>query len=108
MQQLDPKGTYLGRMWDDTAGGPCVLRYQDGQFTDITDKAAPTVRDILEMEDALDYVRTAKGRDVQPANLLAPCDLQAIKACGVTFVNSMLERVIEERASGDPARADAF
>lgn len=108
MQQLDPKGTYLGRMWDDTAGGPCVLRYQDGQFTDITDKAAPTVRDILEMEDALDYVRTAKGRDVQPANLLAPCDLQAIKACGVTFVNSMLERVIEERAAGDPARADAL
>jgi fumarylacetoacetate (FAA) hydrolase family protein len=37
--------------------------------------------------------------------LLAPCDLQAIKACGVTFAVSLLERVIEERAKGDPALA---
>lgn len=108
MQQLDPKGTYLGRMWDDAAGGPCVLRYQGGVFTDITNRTAPTVRDILEMEDALGYVRTASGAKVQPPSLLAPCDLQAVKACGVTFVNSMLERVIEERAAGDPARADAL
>ena len=39
--------------------------------------------------------------------LLAPCDLQAIKAAGVTFVASMLERVIEEQARGDAARAQA-
>ncbi|HLW12341.1 MAG TPA: fumarylacetoacetate hydrolase family protein, partial [Casimicrobiaceae bacterium] len=39
--------------------------------------------------------------------LLAPCDLQAVKAAGVTFVASMLERVIEEQARGDPAQADA-
>src|SRR3569623_1923090 len=38
--------------------------------------------------------------------LLAPCDLQAVKAAGVTFVASMLERVIEEQARGDPARAE--
>jgi fumarylacetoacetate (FAA) hydrolase family protein len=37
--------------------------------------------------------------------LLAPCDLQAVKACGVTFARSMVERVIEERAAGDPTRA---
>src|SRR5207237_4863295 len=37
---------------------------------------------------------------------LAPCDLQAVKAAGVTFVSSMLERVIEEQARGDPARAE--
>ncbi len=36
---------------------------------------------------------------------LAPCDLQPIKACGVTFAGSMVERVIEKRAKGDPARA---
>ncbi|NNE89863.1 MAG: fumarylacetoacetate hydrolase family protein [Silicimonas sp.] len=108
MKQLDPKGTYLGRMWDDTAGGPCVLRYSDGAFTNITNATAPTVRDILERNDALDFVRKAEGPEVQPKTLLAPCDLQAIKACGVTFVNSMLERVIEERAAGDPARADAL
>jgi fumarylacetoacetate (FAA) hydrolase family protein len=40
--------------------------------------------------------------------LLAPCDLQAIKACGVTFARSMIERVIEERAAGDPSRAEAI
>ena len=108
MEQLDPNGIYLGRTWSDAAGGPCVLRYQNGAFSDITSKAAPTVRDILEMEDPLGYVRSADGAQVQPDSLLAPCDLQAIKACGVTFVNSMLERVIEERAAGDPARAEAL
>src|SRR5690606_25300287 len=39
--------------------------------------------------------------------LLAPVDLQAVKAAGVTFADSMLERVIEERAKGDPAQAEA-
>src|SRR5207249_4321182 len=48
-----------------------------------------------------------EGRDETAPWLLAPCDLQAIKAAGVTFVASMLERVIEEQARGDPARADA-
>jgi fumarylacetoacetate (FAA) hydrolase family protein len=47
------------------------------------------------------------SRDPALPWLLAPCDLQAIKASGVTFVSSMLERVIEEQARGDPARADA-
>ena len=108
MKLLDTNGTYLGRTWDDAAGGPCVLRYASGTFTDITSKTAPTVRDILEMDDPLGYVRSAQGHEVQPNELLAPCDLQAIKACGVTFVNSMLERVIEERAAGDPARAEAL
>src|SRR5262249_5770235 len=37
---------------------------------------------------------------------LAPIDLQAIKAAGVTFARSMLERVIEEQAKGDPGAAD--
>jgi len=108
VKHLDPKGTYLGRAWNDAAGGPIVLRYVHGIFTDITTATAPTVRDLLEREDALDYVRTAHGPEVQPETLLAPCDLQAIKACGVTFVNSMLERVIEERAAGDPSRAEAL
>jgi fumarylacetoacetate (FAA) hydrolase family protein len=45
-------------------------------------------------------------RDESSPWLLAPCDLQAIKAAGVTFVASMLERVIEEQARGDPAKAE--
>jgi len=46
-------------------------------------------------------------RDAQRPWLLAPCDLQAIKAAGVTFVASMLERVIEEQARGDASRAES-
>ncbi|RYY65643.1 MAG: fumarylacetoacetate hydrolase, partial [Comamonadaceae bacterium] len=49
----------------------------------------------------------AEGRDPARPCLLAPCDLQAIKAAGVTFVASMLERVIEEQARGDASRAEA-
>jgi fumarylacetoacetate (FAA) hydrolase family protein len=83
----------------------------------------PTVADLLEREDLLEVARNAPGEalgDVtalveaslrQPGGgtqpqLLAPCDLQAIKACGVTFAISLLERVIEEQAAGDAARAD--
>jgi len=40
--------------------------------------------------------------------LLAPCDLAAIKAAGVTFADSLIERVIEERAKGDAAAANAL
>ena len=47
-----------------------------------------------------------RGNNAQPW-FLAPCDLQAIKASGVTFVSSMLERVIEEQARGDPAKAES-
>src|SRR5206468_7219306 len=47
------------------------------------------------------------ARDASRPWFLAPCDLQAIKAAGVTFVASMLERVIEEQARGDPSKAEA-
>ncbi len=46
------------------------------------------------------------GRDEIRPRFLAPCDLQALKACGVTFVASLLERVIEERAKGAPSKAE--
>jgi fumarylacetoacetate (FAA) hydrolase family protein len=48
------------------------------------------------------------ARDEREPWFLAPCDLQALKASGVTFVASMLERVIEEQARGDPSRANAL
>jgi fumarylacetoacetate (FAA) hydrolase family protein len=47
-------------------------------------------------------------RDPGLPYFLAPCDLQAIKACGVTFATSMLERVIEEQARGDASKAEAI
>ena len=48
----------------------------------------------------------AKIRDEKKPYFLAPCDLQTVKACGVTFVSSMLERVIEEQAKGDAQAAE--
>jgi len=108
--------TLLGRVWDPALEGPLVVTLRDGMVQDITSRAAPTVRDICEMDDPADYVRHAPGRaigavadletiDVAHRHLLAPSDLQVIKACGVTFARSMLERVIEEKAAGDPGRA---
>ncbi len=107
----DAAGTWVGRLHDPAAGGPAVVVLRDGHLHDITAREAPTMRDLLELDDVTGYVRAAKGRDLGrlddllPA-LLAPCDLQALKACGVTFARSMIERVIEERAAGDPARAE--
>jgi fumarylacetoacetate (FAA) hydrolase family protein len=115
-------GTLIGRIWEPAVAGPLVVTVRDGRVIDITSRAAPLVRDICEMEDPAAYVRAAEGRDLGPIedllamsagdasvrHLLAPCDLQAVKACGVTFAGSMVERVIEERAAGDPARAEAI
>jgi fumarylacetoacetate (FAA) hydrolase family protein len=115
-------GAYVGRVWNPAAGGPSVITLRDGDVVDITSRDAPTVSDICAMADPAAYVRAAKGIALgsieaiaagRPGNagaihLLAPCDLQAVKACGVTFARSMVERVIEEKASGDPARAEAI
>jgi fumarylacetoacetate (FAA) hydrolase family protein len=74
------------------------------------------------MDDPVAYVHEAEGKslgaftkilaapigDLSKTHFLAPCDLQAIKACGVTFASSMVERVIEEQAAGDPAKADGI
>ena len=111
---------FLGRIWDPSVSGPCVVTIRDEMVVDITAKEAPLVRDICEMADPAAYVRRSVGRPVAalsdlmaaPADdptrphLLAPCDLQAVKACGVTFAGSMVERVIEERAGGDPAQSE--
>lgn len=115
-------GTVIGRVWDPAAQGPAVVTVRDGRAIDITSPRAPLVRDICEMDDPAGYVLAADGRDLGPIesilnakvgdlsvhHILAPCDLQAVKACGVTFAGSMVERVIEERAAGDPARAEAI
>lgn len=118
----DNRGTLLGRVWNPTARGPSVVTVRDGVVYDITSVQAPLVRDICEMDDPVTYVQKAEGTRLcsldellanDPSNaekpyLLAPCDLQAVKACGVTFANSMLERVIEEQAAGDPKKAESI
>lgn len=124
MTFLEP-GLYLGRLQMPGGGYPRVVTIRDGQIVDITSSAAPTVRDICEGEDPAGYVRSAPGeaiaaievvmanavareKDSSLPTLLSPVDLQAVKASGVTFVVSLLERVIEEQAKGDPAKADAL
>ncbi len=117
---LPVEGRFLGRVWDPTINGPCVVTVRDGAVLDITSKKAPLVRDICEMDNPAAYVATATGREIgkldhllaTPAGttgqpyLLAPCDLQPVKACGVTFAKSMIERVIEEQAAGNPMKAE--
>jgi len=113
-------GTFIGRVWRPEVMGPAVVTVSDGKLIDITSKSAPTVRDICEMDDPAGYVARAEGQVIAPVetiaaarvddpnsvHFLAPCDLQAIKACGVTFANSMVERVIEELAAGDAEKAE--
>src|SRR5471030_751682 len=107
----------VGRVWRrGDIHGPCVVVVRDGVVWDITAQA-PTVADLLDRDDAAQWARTAPGVSLGPVAallaptdadtplLLAPCDLQAIKACGVTFAVSLLERVIEEQAGGDASRA---
>jgi fumarylacetoacetate (FAA) hydrolase family protein len=98
---------------------------RNGELFDITAKGLATVRDIAESGQAVEHVRAAPGtslgnadaivansvaanHDPAQPSLLSPIDLQSIKASGVTFVVSLLERVIEEQARGDKARADSL
>lgn len=117
----DGAGLWLGRVWLPEVHGPAVVTLRAGRVVDITAKGRASVSAICELADPATYVRTAPGRDLgafaeiaqnhpDPAqiHLLAPCDLQAVKACGVTFARSMVERVIEEKSGGDPARANAI
>ncbi|MDE2335214.1 MAG: fumarylacetoacetate hydrolase family protein [Rhodospirillales bacterium] len=113
-----------GRVWRPDAEGPSVVAIRGGEVIDIS-AGFPTMRDLCEAPDPAAALRAAHGEALGPleailANtppdqrdrarpwLLAPCDLQAIKAAGVTFPVSMLERVIEERAKGDLTAAAAL
>ena len=114
--------TLVGRAWrPDPIGGPSVVVVRDGEVIDIS-AVAPTTADLLDRKDAVQVVRSATGdslgsihallanslaekRDDSLPFLLAPNDVQAIKACGVTFAVSLLERVLEEHANGDASKA---
>lgn len=113
------RAALVARVHEPEWGGPCVCAVRGDSVVDLTG-LAPTVSDLLEREDAVTVVREAPGGRVWPLaellqataagerdrpHLLAPVDLQVIKAAGVTFAQSMIERVIEERTGGDPAQA---
>ncbi len=103
--------------------GPVLVRIMDDAIFDLSHLAA-TCSELLELADPVGTLREWGGpriagtaevlansahdaRDPATPWFLAPCDLQALKAAGVTFVASMLERVIEEQARGDAAKAES-
>src|ERR1700722_4674693 len=109
-------GALAARVWSPEANGPSVVAVREKGVFDIS-VAFPTMRDLCETPSPARALRAAEGprlgalsdilahtpRDGRGSNdlhLLAPIDLQAIKAAGVTFAESLLERVIEERARG--------
>ena len=113
-----------GRVWRPELAGPSVVAIRQGTVVDIS-AVFPTMRDLCESADPAAALRAADGPAIGPIDailtntptesrdpgrpwLLAPLDLQAIKAAGVTFAISMLERVIEERARGDMNAAGAI
>ncbi len=116
------QATLLGRAWlPGNPSGPAVIVIRGNDVVDVT-VCCPTVSGLLEDPSLVnDYDGTIIGSvsemlansvagcvDVNKPYFLAPIDLQAVKACGVTFVVSMLERVIEEQAKGDPKAAEAI
>ena len=123
--RLPAEGVFLGRAMAKGWAHPAVVTVRDGAVIDITSGSAPTSRDICEQADPAGYVKSAEGkaigslaeisansfsadRDSAKPYLLSPIDLQAVKAAGVTFVVSLLERVIEEQARGSAEKADAI
>lgn len=117
-------GTLVGRVWLPEVAGPAVVAVRSDGVFDVTAQF-PTVSALCEADDPADALRQTEGRrigdlaaivantppdrrDATKPWLLAPLDLQVLKAAGVTFAISMLERVIEERAGGNPASAEAI
>ena len=121
------RATLVGRLWQPDVG-PVLVAVHQGQLHDLS-RIAPTASQLLELDAPVAHIRAALGDGSAPriaaldavlANsdetlrepskpwLLAPCDLQAVKASGVTFVASLLERVIEEQARGDAGKAESI
>ncbi|MFC5497586.1 fumarylacetoacetate hydrolase family protein [Caenimonas terrae] len=106
-------GTLVGRAWipaaPGTIAGPGVVAIRKDGVFDLSQRFA-TMSGLLELPDPAGAVCATPGRaigSVDTVQWLAPCDLQVIKAAGVTFAESLLERVIEEQAKGDPGQAEA-
>jgi fumarylacetoacetate (FAA) hydrolase family protein len=118
------RATLVGRAWDTTANGPIVVAVRGGDVLDLSDTFG-TMRDITESAAPSDAVAAASGplvgtvdellsntpadaRDARKPWLLSPIDLHVVKAAGVTFPVSMLERIIEEKARGNAGSADSI
>src|SRR5450830_1727242 len=122
-------GTLVGRIWRPAAHpgglpGPAVVALRPEGVFDLSEHF-PTMSTLLEAADPAHAVHECPGqrvcsvaelldnsqlgpRDGTRPWLLAPCDLQVVKAAGVTFAASLIERVIEEQARGDASRAQGL
>ena len=109
----------LGRVFVPKLSGPSVVTIKGEEVIDISAFGKATSSDICELKEPVRYIQEAADLGVSIGNieeivsnsredlrnpekpwLLSPIDLQAVKAAGVTFVTSLLERVIEEKALG--------
>ncbi len=118
------RAVLVGRAWVPAVAGAVLVGVRGDELVDLS-AVAPTASALANLPDPVAAIRAAgalprvgdlagvlancaeDARNPALPWLLAPCDLQAIKAAGVTFVASMLERVIEEQARGDPAKAQS-
>lgn len=97
----------VGRVWEEAVAGPTPVLLRGTTLHALT-PLAPTVSALLELPELPRRLREATLPEIgalDTAQLLAPSDLQAVKAAGVTFIDSLLERLVEEGCAGDPARA---
>lgn len=115
------KGILVTRVWDPETGGPRVCVAVGADLVDITAQISTTSQ-LLENPEAIgpavssgvtrwgvaEVVEASWNANPRGLRFLAPIDLQVTKACGVTFVGSLIERVIEEKCQGDAARADSI
>ena len=120
------QGTLVGRVWapQGAVPGPAVVALRPEGVFDLS-AHYPTMSTLLDTLAPAEAARTATGqylcsvedlvanslpgaRDATLPRLLAPCDLQVVKAAGVTFAASLIERVIEEQARGDAHRAQGL
>lgn len=112
--------TLIGRVWDPAVSGPSPVLVTGDAVYDLS-RSFATVSDLMLAEDPAQAARDVRGAvlghpadilaatldaDADAVRFLSPVDLQAVKAAGVTFAVSMLERVIEERARGNAEEAD--
>lgn len=121
LAKLPENAKLVGRVWRQDVAGPSVVCLIGGRIVDVSHRF-PTMTDLINEMSAREFGRidgddigalddflhapTLMRPDGDSNCLLAPNDLQAIKACGVTFAQSMIERVIDERTLGNPAKAD--
>ena len=99
-------GLFLGRV--ETSEGPSPVLLASGVIYDMS-RICPTASQLVTDRafDASAGIALGEIDLIERGELrvLSPVDLQCVKAAGVTFAVSALERVIEERAGGDAGKA---